>query len=210
MRSVSTGIAGALEDLRRHAAGDLKDLRRNWGSAYEITGAPGWRAVRRDSQVALIASSPRRLRDLITADYAARPVPRSCPGPQARPAGVTECGAGAQTGDADSAPATAREGLSNRPTPPPPPPAVPQPHPLMTPAEVASVFQVDPRTIWRWEQAGDLGCIRLPSGVRRYFRAQVDAFIRGEKLTPERVRAVRDELTALIKGRPAGNAAGRG
>jgi hypothetical protein len=31
-------------------AGALKDLRRNWGSGYEITGDPGiWRAVRRDS-----------------------------------------------------------------------------------------------------------------------------------------------------------------
>jgi predicted site-specific integrase-resolvase len=72
----------------------------------------------------------------------------------------------------------------------------------MAPAEVASVFQVDPRTIWRWEQAGDLECIRLPSGVRRYFRAHVDALVRGEKLTPEQVRAVRDELTARAKGRP--------
>jgi hypothetical protein len=71
--------AEALEDLSRNAAGDLKDLRRNWGGAYGITedDLGVWRAVRRDSQVTLIATSPRRLRDLITANYTARPVPRS-------------------------------------------------------------------------------------------------------------------------------------
>jgi hypothetical protein len=52
------GLAQALEDLRRNTAGDLKDLRRNWVSAYEITGAPIWHAVRRDDQGTLIASSP--------------------------------------------------------------------------------------------------------------------------------------------------------
>jgi hypothetical protein len=79
---MSTGLAEALEDLRRNAAGDLKDLRRNRGGAYEITGDLGvWRAKRCDSQVTLIASSPGKLRDLITANYAARLVPRSCPCP---------------------------------------------------------------------------------------------------------------------------------
>ena len=196
MRSASTGIAGALEHLRRNAAGDLKDLRRNWGGAYEITADLGvWRAVRRDSQVTLIATSPGKLRDLITANYTARPVPRSCPCPQIRP-GVTERGASAQTPDADQALARAREGLSDWPGPVPPLPAVPHPHPLMTPGEVADVFQVDPRTVWRWETAGDLDSLRLPSGVRRYFRAQVEALLRGDQLTPEQMRALREELAS--------------
>jgi hypothetical protein len=48
-----------------------------------------------------------------------------------------------------------------------------------------------------------LDSIRLPSGVRRYFRAQVEALLRGETLTPEQVRAMRDELAARrASGRP--------
>ncbi len=81
------GIARALKDLRPYIAGALKDLRRNWGGAYEITEAPGvWRAMRLDNQATLIAIGPRELRDLITADCTAQPVPRSCPCPEIRPA----------------------------------------------------------------------------------------------------------------------------
>jgi hypothetical protein len=181
-RDVSTGIARALEDLRRNAAGDLKELRRNWGDAYEITGAPVWRAKRRDSQVTLIATSPGKLRDLITANYNARPVPRSCPCPQTR--------------GADEALARAREGLSKWPGPVPSLPADPQPHPLVTPGEVADAFKVDPRAVLRWEAAGELDSVRLPSGFRRYFRAQVETLLRGEQLTPEQIRALREELAS--------------
>jgi hypothetical protein len=54
----------------------LDDLRWHWGDAYEISEALGvWRGVRRDNQVALIASSPGELRDLVVADYDRRPVP---------------------------------------------------------------------------------------------------------------------------------------
>jgi hypothetical protein len=112
VRPISTGLAQALEDLRRNAAGDLKDLRRHWGGAYEITeDLSVWRAKRRDSQVTLIANCPGKLRDLITANYTAWPVPRSCPCPEIRP-GVTECGASAETRDADRALAAPRKGLS--------------------------------------------------------------------------------------------------
>ena len=137
---MSTGIAGALEDLRRNAVGDLKDLRRNWGSAYEITGPPVWRAVRRDDQLTLIATGPGKLRDLITANYAARPVSRSlaaasCPCPQIRPE------------------VAARE-----------------PHPLMTPAEVADAFGVEPKSVWRWSRPGiwtASGCPAASAGTPR-------------------------------------------
>ena len=72
------GIARAIRDLRPYIAGALKDLRRNWGGAYKITGALGvWRAMRLDNQARLIAIGPGELRDLITADSTARPVPRS-------------------------------------------------------------------------------------------------------------------------------------
>lgn len=64
----------------------------------------------------------------------------------------------------------------------------------MAPVEVAAVFQVEPRTVWRWEREGKLECVRLPSGLRRYFRAQVEALKRGEPLTPEQVRALREQM----------------
>jgi hypothetical protein len=53
----------------------------DWGSAYLITRAPGaahpYQAERRDDPaVILTAASPDALRDLIRADYWARPVPR--------------------------------------------------------------------------------------------------------------------------------------
>ena len=175
----------------------LKDLRRNWGSAYQITEDLGvWRAVRGDSQVTLIATSPGKLRDLIKANYTARPVPRSCPCPEVRP-GVTECGASAETRNPDEALARARQGLNVWSGALPSLPAARGPHPLMTPGEVADAFEVDPRTVWRREDTGELDSIRLPSGVRRYFRAQVEALLRGEKLTPEQVRALRDHLSEL-------------
>jgi hypothetical protein len=53
----------------------------DWGSAYRITRTGGaehpYRAERRDDPaVILAAASPGGLRELIRADYAARPVPR--------------------------------------------------------------------------------------------------------------------------------------
>lgn len=53
----------------------------DWDSAYLITRAPGtahpYRAERRDDPtVALTAATPGALRELIRADYLARPVPR--------------------------------------------------------------------------------------------------------------------------------------
>jgi hypothetical protein len=53
----------------------------DWGSAYQITRTPGqdhpYRAERRDNPaVTLAAADPGALRDLIRADYLARPVPR--------------------------------------------------------------------------------------------------------------------------------------
>lgn len=52
--------------------------------------------------------------------------------------------AGSAGRDADEALARAREGLNQWPGPVPSLPAGPQPHSLMTPAEVADAFQADP------------------------------------------------------------------
>jgi hypothetical protein len=104
----------------------------------------------------LIATGSGKLRELIAANYAARPVPREH-------VSVVRLAV---------------------------------PHPLMTPGEVADAFGVDPRTVMRWEAAGELDSVRLPSGVRRYFRAQVEAIKRGRPLTPAQVRAVRERAAS--------------
>lgn len=39
---------------------------------------------------------------------------------------------------------------------------------LLTPAEVALLFRVDPKTINRWAKAGKLPCTRTIGGHRRY------------------------------------------
>ena len=44
---------------------------------------------------------------------------------------------------------------------------------LLTPAEVASLFGVDPRTVTRWAAAGRLAPVRTPGGHRRYRRSEV-------------------------------------
>ncbi len=44
---------------------------------------------------------------------------------------------------------------------------------LLTPAEVASLFRVDPKTVTRWAKAGKLTAIRTLGGHRRYREDQV-------------------------------------
>jgi excisionase family DNA binding protein len=51
--------------------------------------------------------------------------------------------------------------------------------PLMTPAEVASLFRVDPKTVTRWAQAGKLTSIRTLGGHRRYRESEVRALMAG-------------------------------
>jgi excisionase family DNA binding protein len=44
---------------------------------------------------------------------------------------------------------------------------------LLTPAEVAGLFGVDPRTVTRWATSGRLTPVRTPGGHRRYRRSEV-------------------------------------
>lgn len=44
---------------------------------------------------------------------------------------------------------------------------------LLTPAEVAKMFHVDPKTVTRWAQAGKLTYMRTLGGHRRYRRDEV-------------------------------------
>ena len=45
---------------------------------------------------------------------------------------------------------------------------------LLTPAEVAKLFRVDPKTVTRWAKAGKLTSIRTLGGHRRFRKSEVD------------------------------------
>ena len=49
---------------------------------------------------------------------------------------------------------------------------------LLTPAEVASLFRVDPKTVTRWAKAGKLTSIRTLGGHRRYKESGVRALLK--------------------------------
>jgi excisionase family DNA binding protein len=44
---------------------------------------------------------------------------------------------------------------------------------LLTPAEVAALFRVDPKTVTRWAKSGKLSSIRTLGGHRRYWEDEV-------------------------------------
>ena len=48
---------------------------------------------------------------------------------------------------------------------------------LLTPAEVASLFRVDPKTVTRWAKSGKLTSIRTVGGHRRYKESEVKALL---------------------------------
>jgi excisionase family DNA binding protein len=58
---------------------------------------------------------------------------------------------------------------------------IPREESLMTPAEVAAVFRVDPKTVTRWAVAGRLASITTPGGHRRFFKSDVMAALRAER-----------------------------
>jgi len=53
---------------------------------------------------------------------------------------------------------------------------------LLTPAEVAKLFRVDPKTVTRWAKAGKLTSIRTLGGHRRYKESEVKALLKS--ITP--------------------------
>ena len=44
---------------------------------------------------------------------------------------------------------------------------------LLSPAEVAALFRVDPKTVTRWAKAGKLTALRTLGGHRRYRESEV-------------------------------------
>ena len=51
---------------------------------------------------------------------------------------------------------------------------------LLTPAEVATMFRVDPKTVTRWAASGRITSIRTPGGHRRFRESEVRALLRGD------------------------------
>lgn len=51
---------------------------------------------------------------------------------------------------------------------------------LLTPAEVASMFRVDPKTVTRWAKAGKLEAIRTLGGHRRYRATDIRRLLNGQ------------------------------
>ena len=56
-------------------------------------------------------------------------------------------------------------------------PDIPPESPLLTPAAVAALFRVDPKTVTRWAQQGKLRSIRTLGGHRRYRESEIQAFL---------------------------------
>jgi excisionase family DNA binding protein len=51
---------------------------------------------------------------------------------------------------------------------------------MLTPAEVAEMFRVDPKTVTRWAKAGRISSIRTPGGHRRFRESEIRALFDGE------------------------------
>ncbi|MGW8529116.1 BldC family transcriptional regulator [Nocardiopsis sp. NPDC055824] len=49
---------------------------------------------------------------------------------------------------------------------------------LLTPAEVARLFRVDPKTVTCWAHQGRLASIRTPGGHRRFSETEVRRLLR--------------------------------
>jgi excisionase family DNA binding protein len=52
---------------------------------------------------------------------------------------------------------------------------------LLTPAEVAKMFRVDPKTVTRWAKAGKLTAIRTLGGHRRYRQSEVQTLLTAKR-----------------------------
>ncbi|HYH49836.1 MAG TPA: BldC family transcriptional regulator [Acidimicrobiia bacterium] len=52
---------------------------------------------------------------------------------------------------------------------------------LLTPAEVALLFRVNPKTVTRWARAGKISAIRTLGGHRRFRREEIEAVLRSEE-----------------------------
>lgn len=49
--------------------------------------------------------------------------------------------------------------------------------PLLTPAEVARMFHVDPKTVTRWASSGKIRSVRTPGNHRRFYESDIRALL---------------------------------
>lgn len=76
---------------------------------------------------------------------------------------------------------------------------------LLTPAEVASLFRVDPKTVTRWAAAGRVSSIRTPGGHRRFRESEIRALLDGELVdTADAARSADPLLDAAVNKIVAG------
>lgn len=54
---------------------------------------------------------------------------------------------------------------------------------LMTPAEVAALFRVDPKTVARWANLGKIPAIRTLGGHRRFLREDIERLLQEAQQT---------------------------
>ena len=48
---------------------------------------------------------------------------------------------------------------------------------LLTPAEVAAMFRVNPKTVTRWARAGRISAVRTLGGHRRFRASEIRRFL---------------------------------
>ena len=56
----------------------------------------------------------------------------------------------------------------------------------LTPGDVAAIFNVRPKTVSRWADAGELPCITTPGGHRRFRQRDVAALLNEASERPDR------------------------
>lgn len=57
---------------------------------------------------------------------------------------------------------------------------------LLTPAEVAALFRVDPKTVTRWADSGKLTALRTLGGHRRYRETEVSGLLDNRAIPGQR------------------------
>jgi putative resolvase len=54
---------------------------------------------------------------------------------------------------------------------------------LLRPRDVAKIFGISVKTLWKWQRKGIIKAVRLPTGKLRYPRSEVDRLWRQLKAT---------------------------
>jgi excisionase family DNA binding protein len=74
---------------------------------------------------------------------------------------------------------------------------------LLTPAETAAKFRVDPKTVTRWARAGKITAIRTLGGHRRYKASEVEALMGRPEPEPDPLGTPVRSLWGAVPSGPA-------